>query len=339
MSIFSIANIELKGVSAAVPKISTSNYNLPNDDEDELKKLIETIGIVNRREASANICASDLCISAAEKLINELNWKKEEIQILVFVTQTPDYLIPGTSFHIKERLGLDKNCVVFDLNQGCAGYVYGLAMISAFMNSIQFAKGLLLVGDTITKLIQENDLSLKPIFSDCGTATALCFNKEAKPMHFNLTSNGELFESIIVEKGGARQPIKRDERMLLKMKGLEVFNFSITKVVTNIIELLAQFNLSDKNIDIGVFHQANALILNAIAKKINLELKKVPSSLKEFGNTSGASIPLTMVTQSQYFNQRKNENILLCGFGVGLSIGSVLLFSNDIIFCDLIELE
>lgn len=352
MAQFTINDITLKGIAASVPKNTALNSDLSFFSTDELEKLIATLGIKKRRVSLPHQCATDLCIAAAEKLIDKLNWNKDDIDVLVFVSQTPDYQLPGSSLHIQHRLGLSKSCLAIDINQGCAGYVYGLSVISSLMSAAKIKKGLLLVGDTITKIISPFDKSILPLFSDCGTTTALEYDEEAKPILFNISSEGENYDSIIVPAGGGRNPITEDsfefkkfdgniERkdFHLKLKGLDVFNFSLKKVVPNIEDLIAFSNNSKEAIDFYVFHQANLLIVNTLGKKLDLPLEKAPISLEEYGNTSSASIPLTLVTNVAKENKIINQNILFAGFGVGLSLGSAIVNFNNVICPDLIELE
>lgn len=338
MAFFSIHNVRVTGLASAVPQTSVSNYSLKHFEEEELQKLIQTIGIEHRRVAAPQTCSSDLCLAAAENLIKELNWNKEEIEALFFVTQTPDYLLPGTSLLIQQRLGLPKSCVTFDINQGCAGYVYGLSLITSFMSSSGLKKGLLLVGDTITKLIAPGDQSLGPIFSDGGTATALVYDNNSGPLYFNLDSEGQNHRAIIVQKGGSREPLMDNEKQFLSMKGLEVFNFSLKKVVPNIEELLLRSQQDKNSIDSFVFHQANSLILESISGKLHLDKAKVPSSLKEFGNTSSATIPLTITTQLPINNRIQNKKLVFSGFGVGLSLASAIVPFDDVVCPPLIEI-
>ncbi len=339
MALFQVSNIEVSGISAAVPRNTVSNSGLEGYTKDELEKLIATLGIHERRVADSKICASDLCIESANKLIEKLNWKKSEIEVLFFVSQTPDYILPGSSLNIVERLGLPKSCVSFDINQGCAGYVYGLSLISSFMSASKLSKGLLLVGDTITKFISPNNKSLVPIFSDCGTATALSYNSNSSKISFNISSEGIDYDAIIVEQGGSRSQFKTDAngKLELNMKGLEVFNFSLKKVAPNIQELLVKEEQSVDDIDYFILHQANALILESIAQKINVDMAKVPSSLMHYGNTSGATIPLTIVTNLNKGGEIINSKNVLAGFGVGLSLASAIVEFNNVVCCDLIE--
>lgn len=352
MAFFSIAHVSLKGISAAVPRQRVSNFDLAHEDKEELQKLISTLGIEERRVSSPSQCASDLCVAAAEKLLTELRWERSEIDAVFFVTQTPDYQLPGTSLHIQERLGLPKSCVTFDINQGCAGYVYGLSLASSFLSASGLKKALLLVGDTITKLISPHDQSLLPLFSDCGTASALEFDAEAKPLYFNMTSEGENFDKIMVSDGGARNlfseesllykeyhPTVKRAGIHLAMKGLDVFNFSLKKVAPNVEALLLNAGQERSEIDYFVFHQANQMILDSIAKKLDIDPAKVPSSLKAFGNTSSATVPLTIVAELSSGNKVADSNMLLSGFGVGLSLASALVDFNGVICPDIIELS
>lgn len=336
MAFFSTHNVQISGIAACVPKNRVSNFELDYLNAGEIKKLVDTIGIESRPIAGPGMCASDLCVSAANKLIEDLNWRREEIDALFFVSQTPDYSLPGTSFHIQERLGLPKSCACFDINQGCAGYVYGLSLMSSFMSATKLKKGLLLVGDTISKLISPANQSLTPLFADCGTATALSYDDNAAPMYFNISSEGQNFDAIIVEKGGARDTEANSTRQLT-MKGLEVFNFSLKKVIPGIEELLSLSGKHKHDIDYFFFHQANKLILDSLGAKLSIDSHKIPSSLQHFGNTSGATIPLTIVN---HFDTETipDSKLLLSGFGVGLSIASSIVDFKHVTRSPLIEI-
>jgi 3-oxoacyl-[acyl-carrier-protein] synthase III len=350
MAYFSIQDVAIKGISAVVPKTSVSNRDLEEYSQEEMERLVSVIGIEHRRVAAGHQCASDLCVAAAEKLITELNWDKKDIDVLFFVTQTPDYSLPGSSMHMVERLGLTSSCASFDINQGCAGYVYGLSLISSFMSAGKIKKGLLVVGDTITKLISPLDKSLLPIFSDAGTATALELDMTATKMTFNTSTFGRDYESIIVPKGGSRFPLtensfeyKIDEsnnqrkEFQLVMKGMNVFTFSIGKVAPHVKELLAKAEQNSEEIHHFVFHQANRLILESISEKLKIEKSKVPSSLKNYGNTSGATIPLTIVTELGKEGRIPDSTMLLSGFGVGLSMASAIVNFKGVICPKMIE--
>ncbi|MBK8658491.1 MAG: hypothetical protein IPN22_06370 [Bacteroidetes bacterium] len=183
MAIFSIPNVQIAGLSAAVPKQTVDNMHCDLLSESERKMFVDTVGIRYRRIAPAHVTASDLCLAAAEKLLNQLAWNRQDIHVLVFITQTPDYIIPNTSSILQHKLGLPKSTLVFDVNLGCSGYVYGLSIISSILQNMTGGKALLLVGDVSTHTISSKDQSTVPLFSDAGSATALQFSAGSQ-MHF-----------------------------------------------------------------------------------------------------------------------------------------------------------
>jgi 3-oxoacyl-[acyl-carrier-protein] synthase-3 len=341
----------MKGVSACVPKEKelTKDYALFSNEEHDL--FVKSVGIAERRVAPFEVTTSDLCFHAAEKLIKDLDWKKEEIDCLIFVSQSPDYFLPATSIILQHRLGLSKNTMSFDVSLGCSGYVYGLQLMSSILSSGQIKKGLLLVGDKSTLSTHIEDKSTYPLFGDAGTATAIEFDANATPIYFNLQSDGGGEDAIKILDGAARNTVRDDtfdimeiepgikrSRRHLILNGIDIFNFALKEVTPNINELFRFANIEKEKVDYFVFHQANRLINESVRKKLKvLDTTKVPYSINLFGNTSSASIPLTMVTQIK--EQLKNHNTLLfSGFGVGFSWASCL-FETDEIYCsDLIEI-
>ncbi|MBI3519357.1 MAG: ketoacyl-ACP synthase III [Bacteroidetes bacterium] len=333
MAFFSTYHVAMKGIASCVPKNKSFNSDLSIFADSEREKLIATLGIETRRIAPKTICASDMCLVAAEKLIADLKWKKEDIELLIFVSQTPDYILPGTSSQLVCKLGLSENCVSYDLNQGCAGYVYGLSMACNILSSSKLKKGLLLIGDTITKLISPDDKSTVPLFSDAGTATALEYDENAKPIFFDIKTMGKDYESIIV-KGGAAKANFNTSPPIMAMKGMEVFQFSISKVNPVIDELFDLSGVKHQEIEAYVFHQANQLILDMLMSKQKIDPCKVPTTLKNFGNTNGASIPLT----ASLHLKTVNGKVLLCGFGVGLSVAACILEISNLVCSELSEI-
>ena len=182
MSFIKIENISIVGMATAVPTQTSINTN---------EKFITTTGVSEKRISDNKICTSDLCFEAAEKLISDLVIDKNDIEILIFVSQTPDYKLPVTSTILQHKLGLSQSCFCLDIPLGCSGYVYGLSTISSLMNSGKIKKGLLLVGDTISKEVDKDDQSTEPLFGDAGTATLLSYDENANPMLFGLGSDGE----------------------------------------------------------------------------------------------------------------------------------------------------
>lgn len=204
MAVLDLEHIAIKGVSACVPHQVEENIDVYARWGD-YGPFVSTTGIERRRKADSKTCSSDLCIAAAEKLIAELHWNKRDIDAIVFVTQTPDYILPATSNIIQQRLGLSENCYALDISLGCSGWVYGLSVLAALMQSGTIRKGLLLVGDTLLKFCSVEDKSTYPLFGDAGTATALEYIVDSVAMKFCMHSDGSGSESIIIRNGGYRQ--------------------------------------------------------------------------------------------------------------------------------------
>jgi len=329
----SVNNINLAGISAVVPSKVEKNMALTLGEQ-EKNTLIKTTGIESRRIADEKTTAADLCIKAAKNVLNELKWDKGEIEIIVFVSQTPDYTIPGSSMFIQQQLGLSKNCIAIDVNQGCAGFVYGLSVISSMMQAGKLKKGLLLVGDTLSRIIAKDDISLTPIFSDAGSCTALEFGKDGS-MEFNLQTDGSGFEYIIVKNGGARNTNAPDCH--LYMNGQDVFNFALQEVVPNVEALITSLKTDLGKIDYLVMHQANILLNESIRKKLKMSDEKTLYSLKDYGNTSCATIPVSISANVERFVGKKSLQFLFVGFGVGLSWGSVLVKTSGTKFLSIDE--
>ena len=345
MAFQKVNNVKIVGLGACVPENIVDNRKLKLlGNSDEITNFIETTGIAQRHTIGKNkICASDLCFEAAERLISELNWNKKEIDCLIFVSQTPDYILPATSCILQNRLGLSTECFAIDISLGCSGWVYGLATLSQLLASGNFKKGLLLNGDTVTVTKSDRDKSTSPLFGDAGTATALEFDTSAAPMYFHTATDGSGYKSIMIEDGGFRNffspeslEIKEYEKGILRnnlqshLNGPDVFIFGITKAPKSINSLLDYFDLDKKDIDYLLLHQANLLMNNKIRKKVGIDEDKVPYSLSEYGNTSSASIPLTIVTKLQDKVLDSKQRFLACGFGVGLSWGTVYFETNGI---------
>ena len=347
MAFQNIRNIEIKGIAACVPSnIQDNKYLSLFDSENDAVKFIETTGIAKRHTVGdEKICTSDLCVKAAEKLIEDLAWDKREIDCLIFVTQTPDYILPATSCIIQSRLGLSIDCFAIDISLGCSGWIYGLATIGSLLSSGNFKKGLLLVGDTVTVTKSNLDKSTYPLFGDAGTATAIGYKEGAVGVKVHTATDGSGHQAIIIKDGGFRNFFSKDSLITEKksdgairnnlqsyLNGQDVFVFGISKAPKSILGLMERFQISKESIDYLLLHQANYMMNNKIRKKVGIEDYQVPYSLSEFGNTSSASIPLTMVVSLKKQLNNNKKKIMACGFGVGLSWGSAY-FEADNICC------
>ncbi|NQU34514.1 MAG: ketoacyl-ACP synthase III [Bacteroidetes bacterium] len=345
MAIFQVPNINIAGISACVPEDEYNNNNYDWISEKERATLIKTIGVEKKRHAKKGTTTSDLCYVAANKLLDDLNWDRSEIDLLIFVSQSRDYIIPATAGLLQNKLSLPKSCIAFDVSLGCSGYVYGLSVIGSMMTTGIIKKGLLLTGDISTLNTSFKDKSAFPLFGDAGTATAVELSTSSTSMKFNLQTDGSGYEAIIIPDGGIRNFADKETSFEyhkisdgifrngfnIALDGIKVFNFSLREVKPNVNSLLQEFDLTIDDIDYFVFHQANKLMNETIRKQLKLDKEKVPYSLNDFGNTSSASIPITIVTELAKEVSSNSLTFLLSGFGVGLSWGSVILQTNNIV--------
>ncbi len=350
MAYLKTANSNILAICSCVPKHieKTADYTHITPEEREL--FTKTTGIKERRVADADVTCSDLCYTAANHLLKKYNCA-EEIDIVIFVSQSPDYYLPATSILLQNRLGLKKDCIAFDINLGCSGYVYGLSVISNLLQSGQLKKGLLLVGDKSTTSTNFTDKSAYPLFGDAGTATLLEHSTTKNDWHFNLQSDGSGKNAIIMEHGHSRNPFDKTledvveiepgisrAKKHLALNGMDIFNFALKEAALNISTLFEKSNLSKENTDYFVLHQANKLINESVRKKLKVEPEKTPYSIDMFGNTSSASIPLTLCYKLEEALLTKRLTLLLSGFGVGYSWGSVILETENV-YTKLIEYD
>lgn len=344
MAIFSVPDIKISGISACVPEDVYNNLDYDWIEEKERQTLIKTIGVEQKRHAKKGTTTADLCYDASEKLIEQLNWNRKEIELIIFVSQSRDYIIPATAGLLQDRLGLSHATMAFDIGLGCSGYVYGLSVIGSLITTGKIKKALLLTGDISTLNTSFRDKSAFPLFGDAGTATALEYMPGAKPMIFNLQTDGSGYDAIIIPDGGIRNFANKETSFEyhkinegiyrngfnIALDGIKVFNFSLREVKRNVNALMEFTQTSLDDLDYIILHQANKLMNETIRKQMKQPEAKMPLSLKEYGNTSSASIPLTMVTQLGEVLKAGKSKLLLSGFGVGLSWGSVLLETDQI---------
>lgn len=352
MALLHNKNVAIKGVSACVPKYTRKNIDNSFFSPGDVNAFINNVGVEELRIAESEVCTSDLCVAAAEKLLDELNVDRTEIGILVFVSQSPDYyFLPNTACILQDRLQLSKETLAFDIPLGCSGYIYGLNLVASYLSSGQIKKGLLLVGDTASKIPYPKDKSSSLLFGDAGAATILEYDERAGGLHFHMATDGAGYKAIIVPEGGFRNRFteqslveyKSDEGLIrtphsLHLDGFDVFSFGISEAPKTCKKLMEHLHLTNEDIDYAIFHQANRMMNEKIRKKLGLPEDKVPYSLKHFGNTSSASIPLTMVTATRAKLQEQINRLLLCGFGVGLSWGTVYTVCDPIVVPELVEI-
>lgn len=354
MSFQKINNVEIKGIAASVPERIEYNKDFEGLSGEQLAKYIDTVGVESRHCAihDGSLCTSDLCFAAAEKLLDELNWNKEEIGLLVFVSHTQDYKLPSTACILQNRLGLSKETMAFDVPLGCSGFVYGLGIVGNIVSNGFIKKALLLVGNTQSTYASPKDKSTALLFGDAGSAIALEYNPNAESIKCHYQTDGSGYENLIVPDGGCRHPFNEhsllyeefDEgiqrtRLHEKMDGSAVFSFAFFNVPKSLKALMKEYGIINDDVDYLLLHQANKFMCDGIRKKMKIEEKKTPFNIQHFGNTSGTSIPLLMVTELRDVLQTKKLHHLGCGFGVGLSLGSVFFCTDHIVVPELITLK
>lgn len=343
MAFLEFKNVRIAGISAGVPQRKVCNLDIKDISADyDSAAFVETTGVLERRIDEA-LTTSDLCVAAAEKLLADLGWDKSEVGGVIFVSQTTDYYLPATACIVQDRLGLSRECYAEDIVLGCSGWVYGLSSLVSLMANGGIKKALLMAGDA-KRHVETSD----PLFGFAGTVTALEYEEGAAGFQFHFGTDGSGFDAIIIPDGGSRNQVtensfkdevidgKHYNRMQTRMKGMDVFSFGISTAPKSVKKLAENFGFDYLDADYFVFHQANMKMNNMIAKKLKLPAEKVPSCMYHFGNTSSASIPLTIVTQLKGKCEDKAK-FICCGFGVGLSWGTVAFETEDVIISDLVE--
>lgn len=350
MAYLSVKDYQIKGVGAAVPKKVIDNVTLDIlGNGEEKQKFLNATHIKKRHVVGeSGVTTSDLCQSAANRLLETSGIEPSQIGVLIFVTQTPDYQLPSTAIILQDKLGLSKDCIAIQVSLGCSGWVLGLSTALTYLNSMKATYGLVLVGDTVTMTKSPLDKSTFPLFGDAGTATLLEREEGASGFKFDIGNDGSGHKAIIIKDGGYRNPVSLNSFEMRErenggirnnlqsyLNGDAVFIFGITKAPGSIKALMQEYDLNESEIDYLLLHQANKMMNDKIAKKAGFPPKKVPFSLHEFGNTSSASIPLTMVTQLPDLTSGHKKHIA-CGFGVGLSWASVYFETFNLIVPELI---
>ncbi len=287
---------------------------------------------VRSRHVAGTICTSDLCAAAAEQLLDGCSVQADTIDTIIFVTQTPDYVLPATACILQHRLGVPVSAAAFDVNLGCSGYVYGLWLAASLISGGGARRVLLLVGDTINRVVSSEDRSVALLFGDAGTATLLEADEQAEPLLFVLGTDGSGEKNLIVPHGGFRH--RADNASFLKieresgnkrsesdlyMNGAEIFSFTLARVPAMVSAVMKAAKASMDDVDGFVFHQANRFMMKHLAKRMSIPEEKLVVGLEHYGNTSSASIPLALCTEMAGRLRTSSSRLLLAGFGVGYS--------------------
>jgi 3-oxoacyl-[acyl-carrier-protein] synthase-3 len=318
-------------------KISEIAYHLPaliegadilkKDNPDwDISKILDKTGIITRHIAAQDETAVDLAYAAGIKLLN-LSVNPEQIDLLILVTQSPDYVLPTSSCILQDRLGLPTNCMAFDINLGCSGFVYALSVAGSLIESGVAKKGMILCSDTYTKYISKDDQTCRPIFSD-GAAAVFVERSEVDSIGpFVFGTDGSGYDRLIVRKGGARDlcPVIERPHGTLEMQGSSVFLFAMSVVPASINKLLENAAMTLDDVDLVVFHQASKLVIDNLTQRLSLDTKKIYTNYASIGNTVSATIPIALKDADTQGRLQNGDNVLLVGFGVGLSWGATLL--------------
>ncbi len=352
MSTLTTKNVKIVGVSACVPPTIEENTTLSIfENAEEARKVIESTGIERHHIVDAGTTASDLSIQAIQKLLKDLEWQVESVDMLLYVCTTRDYFQPMTSPIMQNRLGMRQDSFVMDLPMGCAGWVYGMSIAGALMQTGSLKRCLLVCSETNTQSHGLNDRTCRPLFGDAATVTALEFDEDfVHPMNFIFGVDGSGAEAIMAKYGGMRHPLTPETLKEIEVEpgvwrkgndivlnGMDVFSFAIRRPGKQMKELIAEFEIDTETVDYLFLHQANKYIDDRIRKSLKFSEEKTPYCLADYGNVSGASIPLTMVTRTAKELAERKNHCLACGFGVGLSWASMEFWTSGVKVSELVE--
>jgi len=351
MAFLNYKGVGITALAGAVPHAVIDNYKYTEFfPADQVKEVVDKVGIYQRRFADEKTCSSDLCYAAAEKMLNDNNIDRSEIDLLIFISQTPDYRMPSTSVILQHKLGLSHSTVAFDINIGCSGFLYGLNTVYALMQQKGLRKALLLNGETRSKVYSPKDRRTAFLFGDAGVAALIEKSERFGNSYFSLNSDGSREDLIKIKGGGYRYPSSAEtikERVVDEygnihsdeqgyMNGADVFNFVIGEIPKDIKKVLKYAETDADSVDYIVFHQANNFINSYLAKKLKLDITKIPTTIEKYGNTSSVSLPLTIASELKG-KLEGSQNLLLSAFGVGMTWASAVVNFNDCKISDIVE--
>lgn len=330
-------NTYIKDIAYYLPATEVTNEVIVRDfPEWSVEKIASKVGVEKRYMAAENETATDMAIKAAECLFRNGNIKREEIDFVLFCTQSPDYKLPTSACIIQHQLGLRKDIGALDFNLGCSGYVYGLSLSKGLIMGGMASNVLLLTGETYNKYLHPRDKGNRTIFGDAASATVISTEGIAKIGEFCLGTDGSGADNLIVKSGGSRMPEKQDDIRFdengnplssdyLYMNGSEIFTFTLDNVPPLVNSTLVKNGLDKDKVNQYVFHQANKYMLNFLRKKLKIAPEQFYYCLGQCGNTVSNSIPIALREALDDGTIRKGDNVLIAGFGVGYSWGGTVL--------------
>lgn len=341
--------IEITAIATSVPKRTVTNETFGELlSPKELRLFEKTVGILERRWVNPGVTASDLAFAACEALFQKYPSAKDEIDCLIFLSQSPDYKIPFTSNILQHKLGLKRQMLCLDLNAGCAGFVQGLGTAYALSKTAK-GKTLFIAAETMSQMLSPKDRATTMLFGD-GAAAILIENtgNENAVSHFNFYTDGGNADAIIIPDGGYRNPVSEasfepvtDEkqnvktRLNLSMDGARVFDFTLREITPSVKSLLDEVGKTKDDIDYYLLHQSNRFIIGQIATQLGEPLEKLLLNIEKFGNTSSVSIPLLMASHRDKLSA--SNSIVCCGYGVGLNWANAILDHTKIDILETVE--
>ena len=300
----------IEAVASYIPKKRMSNYDKKEKFAITDTFIKERIGVETVAVKSHSEETSTLCIKAYQNLKEKIDVKGEEIDVIIVVTQNPDFNLPQTSAIVHGKLGFPQSCASFDISLGCSGFVYGLSIIISFMQANKFKKGLLFTSDPYSKIIDPDDKNTSMLFGDAAAVSLISENPVYVPIDFTYGTLGKSYKDLICANN------------VLYMNGRAIANFVIKEVPVDVKRILDRNNLTTSDIDKFLFHQGSGFIVNSLIKKLELDPAKVVYDIKKYGNTVSSSIPLLI---EKLMPCDSDKTILISGFGVGLSLSSAIL--------------
>lgn len=318
---------KIRAITYALPEKVLSNQELASLYPDWTAERIEQkIGIVTRHVVSPEECASDLAVRAAEALFAEKGLDRAQVDFILLCTQSPDYFLPSTACLIQSRLGVPAGCGALDFNLGCSGYVYGLGLAKGLVETGQARNVLLLTAETYSKHIEASDKNVRTLFGDAAAATWVQAVEDSAEAvgSFVYGTDGTGARHLIVESGGLRKPAGQGDPYL-RMDGPSIFTFTLKAVPEAVEAVLAKSGCTLGDVDLFVFHQANAFMLETLRKKVKIPPEKFVCAFRDFGNTVSSTIPIALAESEKAGVLKEGMTVMLVGFGVGLSWGACLV--------------
>lgn len=346
--------VKISGVQLILPKreiafdSEVEDYNFTSAQSAKLKAVM---GYDRRRIVEEGVTSSDLVVSGFEALIESGDIDPDKLDALIVVTQTPDFIMPGTSYVIHSRLSFRQDMLCLDINQGCAGYIIGLTTAFSLINKKNFNRIALVNVDVLSRLVSDGDRNSRPIIGDAAAITIVESASMGNTINGNIKVDGSGWDALMVPAGGMKirsnpataipsEDSNGNLRALdhLVMKGDAVFNFVMQSVPLMIENLMIESKFQISNVDNFLFHQPNPFMLKKLAGKLAIPFEKIPTNLvQKYGNSSGVTIPAVLCSEFNLSYFQEPKWICMAGFGVGLTWGSLLINMHQLSFIEVLE--